>query len=51
MPGPSLDNLLKEYVDTIPVLPVWAVSGEKVDKFYRIKHEYTNVSLFNNPKF
>jgi len=51
MGGPSLNNLLKEYVDTIPVLPTWVASGEQADNFFRLKHEYTDVSLFNNPKF
>ncbi len=51
MGGPSLNNLLNEYVDNIPVLPVWVASGEQADNYFRIKHEYTDVSLFNNPKF
>jgi hypothetical protein len=51
MGGPSLSNLLKEYVDTIPVLPVWVSSGEQADTFFRVKNEYTDISLFNNPKF
>ena len=51
MGGPSLNNLLNEYVDTIPVLPVWVASGEQADTFFRVKHEYTDVSLFNNAKF
>lgn len=51
MPGPSLNNLLKEYVDTIHILPNWVSSGEHANTFFRIKHEYSDVSLFNNPKF
>ena len=51
MPGPSLNNLLNEYVDTIPVLPEWVSSGEKADNYFRLKHEHTDISLFNNPKF
>jgi hypothetical protein len=38
MGGPNINNLLKEYVDTIPVLPVWASSGQQVDNYFRIKH-------------
>jgi hypothetical protein len=51
MPGPSLNNLLNEYVDTIPVFPAWVSSGEQADTYFRIKNEYTDISLFNNPKF
>ena len=51
MPGPSLNNLLNEYVDTIPVFPAWVSSGEQTDTYFRIKNEYTDISLFNNPKF
>ena len=49
--GPSLDNLLKEYVDTIPVLPSNVTSGEQANNFYRRKHEFNEISLFTNPKF
>jgi hypothetical protein len=51
MAGPTINNLLKEYVDTIPVVPRWVSSGEHADTFFRVKHEYSDVSLFNNPKF
>jgi hypothetical protein len=30
---------------------VWVASGEQADNYFRIKHEFTDVSLFNNPKF
>ena len=51
MGGPNLNNLLSEYVDTIAVLPVWATTGDRVDNYFKIKNEFTEVSLFNNPKF
>ncbi len=38
MPGPSLNNLLNEYVDAIPVLPVWVASGEQADNYFRLKN-------------
>ncbi len=51
MGGPNINNLFAQYVDTIPVLPVWVTSGQNADNYYRAKHLFTEVSLFTNPKF
>lgn len=49
--GPNINNLFKEYIDTIPVLPVWITSGQNADHYYQNKHNFTEVSLFYNTKF
>jgi hypothetical protein len=51
MPGPKLDNLIREYVDTIPVLPNTVTSGNSAFGFYLQKHRFTDISLFNNDQF
>ena len=51
MPGPSLDNLINEYVDTIPVFPKTVTSGNSAFNYYLIKNRFTDISLFNNERF
>jgi len=51
MPGPKLENLISEYVDTVPVLPNTVTSGNSAFGFYLQKHRFTDISLFNNDHF
>lgn len=51
MPGPKLENLINEYVDNIPVLPITVTSGNSAFGFYLQKHRFTDISLFNNDHF
>jgi len=51
MPGPNFDNLLIEYVDTIPVFPKTVTSGNSAFHYYLEKHRFTDISLFNNQRF
>jgi hypothetical protein len=51
MPGPNLSNLLTEYVDTIPVLPETVTSGNSAYHYFLLKHQFTDISLFNNQRF
>lgn len=51
MPGANLENLLREYVDTIPVLPNTVTSGNSAFGYYLDKHKFTDISLFNNQRF
>lgn len=51
MPGPSLDNLINEYVDTIPVFPSTVTSGNSAFNQYLLKHSFTDISVFNNGRF
>lgn len=51
MPGASFDNLVKEYIDTIPVLPSTVTSGNSAFHHYLLKHQFTDISLFNNDRF
>lgn len=47
----STDNLIRGYVDTIPVLPPEVDSGAKTSNYYWGKHGFTYASLFNNDRF
>jgi hypothetical protein len=49
--GPKLDNLITEYVDTLPILPKEADTGIKVFDYFNTKNQFTNISLFNNKRF
>jgi hypothetical protein len=51
MPGPKLENLLTEYVDTIPVFPITITSGNSAFGYFLQKHKFTDISLFNNERF
>ena len=51
MPGPKLQNLINEYIDTIPVFPSTVTSGNSAFAHYLNKHKYTDISLFNNIRF
>lgn len=51
MPGANLENLLVEYVDTIPVLPNTVTSGNSAYLYFLKKHKFTDISLFNNYRF
>ena len=51
MPGPSVQNLVNEYVDTIPVLPSTVTSGNSAFNHYLLKHRFSDISLFNNDRF
>ena len=51
MPGPSLDNLINEYVDTLPVFPKTVTSGNSAFNYYLLKNRFTDISLFNNERF
>jgi len=51
MPGPCLDNLITEYVDTIPTFPNTVTSGNSAFGHYLLKHRFTDISLFNNSRF
>jgi len=48
MPGPRLENLVREYVDTIPILPPKVTSGSSAWGYFKKKHQFTDISLFNN---
>lgn len=49
--APKLENLINEYVDTIPVLPTSVTSGNSAFGYYLEKHRFTDISLFNNQRF
>ena len=51
MPGPSLENLISEYVDSIPVFPSTVTSGNSAFNHYLLKHRFSDISLFNNERF
>jgi hypothetical protein len=51
MPGPAIENLLNEYVDTIPILPQTVTSGNSAFLHYLNKHRFSDISIFNNPRF
>ncbi len=51
MPGPKLENLINEYVDTIPLFPSTVTSGNSAFGYYLNKHKFTDISLFNNERF
>jgi hypothetical protein len=51
MPGPDINNLFTEYIDTIPMLPKTVDSGINALEYFKAKHLFTDVSLFNNIKF
>jgi len=51
MPGPKLENLLTEYVDTIPVFPSSVTSGNSAFGYFLQKHKFSDISLFNNERF
>lgn len=51
MPGPTLENLLNEYVDTIPVFPNTVTSGNSAFNHYLQKHQFSDISIFNNQRF
>jgi hypothetical protein len=51
MPGPKLENLITEYVDTIPVFPSTVTSGNSAFAYFLQKHKFTDISLFNNERF
>lgn len=48
---PCVDNLLNQYVDSIPVLPQGVATGQQVCNYYAIKNQFTPISLFTNPAF
>lgn len=50
-PGPKLENLISSYVDAVPILPAGVETGEQVAKYYEQKHNFTEASFFNNPRF
>lgn len=51
MPGPALDNLINEYIDTIPTFPTTVTSGNSAFNYYLQKHQYTDISLFTSERF
>jgi hypothetical protein len=51
MPGPKLENLIHEYVDTLPVFPNTVTSGNSAFGYYLQKHKFTDIALFNNERF
>jgi hypothetical protein len=51
MPGPTLDNLINEYIDTIPTFPKTVTSGNSTLNYYLRKHQYTDISLFTSERF
>ena len=51
MPGPKVDNLIHEYIDALPVLPPTVTSGNSTFGYFLNKHSFTDISLFNNPRF
>ena len=51
MPVPNFDNLMNEYVDTIPTFPNTITSGNSVFNYYLQKHRFTDISLFTSKRF
>lgn len=51
MPGAVLQNLINEYVDTIPTFPTTVTSGNSSFNYYLQKHHFTDISLFTNERF
>jgi len=49
--APNINNLINEYVDTIPLLPSTVTSGNSALAHYLNKHRFTDISLFTNPRF
>jgi hypothetical protein len=51
MPVPALQNLINEYVDTIPTFPTTITSGNSAFYHYLQKHRFTDISLFTSERF
>jgi len=49
--GPKLENLINEYVDTVPILPATVTSGNSALNYYLNKHKFTDISLFTAQRF
>lgn len=49
--GPNINNLINEYIEPIPILPITVTSGNSALGYYLNKHKFTDISLFTNQRF
>lgn len=49
--GPSTQNLYNEYINHLPTFPEGVRTGAEVAQFFEQKHQFSEVSLFTEPKF